>query len=464
MSAEPTKHRILIVDDEESMRDFLSIMLHREGYHVDTAVDGAQAVVHLREHSYDLVISDIKMPRMTGLELLAHIKERTPETVVLMVTAFSTTDEAVEAMKQGAYDYITKPFRNEEIRLIVKNALERRELRQENLALKEELGKRFSFEGLIGKSKAMQDVFTMVKKVAASPVKVLVTGESGTGKELVARAIHYNSDRRDGPFVPINCGAIPENLLESELFGHEKGSFTGAIRQKQGLFETAAGGTIFLDEIGELPAMMQVKLLRILQEDEFRRVGGTKDIKTDVRVLAATNRHLEDAVAEGSFREDLYYRFNVIRVDLPPLRQRREDIPVMIDFFWERFTGEKGVQVSEDAMRRLIDYQWPGNVRELENVIERATVLGKENEITLDCLPPNLVTGMSSSVMPLTDIPETGMDLDAYLGEIEKEILLKALVRTSGVRKSAAGLLGITFRSIRYRLSKFGVEVEDNEA
>jgi two-component system response regulator PilR (NtrC family) len=309
----------------------------------------------------------------------------------------------------------------------------------------------------------MQDVFTMVKKVASSPVKVLVTGESGTGKELVARAIHYNSDRRDGPFVPINCGAIPENLLESELFGHEKGSFTGAIKQKQGLFETAAGGTIFLDEIGELPAMMQVKLLRVLQEDEFRRVGGIKDIKTDVRVLAATNRHLEDAVSEGSFREDLYYRFNVIRVDLPPLRQRREDVPVMIDFFWERFTGEAGVKVTEDAMRRLIDYHWPGNVRELENVIERATVLGRENEITLDCLPPNLVTGMSSSVTPLTDIPDTGMDLDAYLGEIEKEILVKALAKTDGVRKGAAGLLGITFRSIRYRLAKYDLGDADTE-
>ncbi len=462
MSAESNKYRILIVDDEESMRDFLSIMLHREGYQVDTSIDGLQAVTHLRDHSYDLVISDIKMPRMNGLALLAHIKERTPETVVLMVTAFSSTDEAVEAMKQGAYDYITKPFKNEEIRLIVKNALERRELRQENLALKEELGKRYTFDGLVGKSKAMHDVFTMVKKVASSPVKVLITGESGTGKELVARAIHYNSDRRDGPFVPINCGAIPENLLESELFGHEKGAFTGAIKQKPGLFETAANGTIFLDEIGELPAMMQVKLLRVLQENEFRRVGGTKDLQVDVRVLAATNRHLEEAVAEGSFREDLYYRFNVIRVDLPPLRQRREDIPVMIEYFWERFTGQQGVKVDEDAMRRLIDYHWPGNVRELENVIERATVLGHEGKVTLDCLPPNLVTGMSTSVTPLTDIPEAGMDLDAYLGEIEQEILLKALTRTGGVRKTAAGLLGITFRSIRYRLSKFGIDVEDD--
>ena len=463
MKDEASKYRVLIVDDEESMRDFLSIMLHREGYQVDTAVDGAQAVVHLRDHSYDLVISDIKMPRMTGLELLAHIKERTPETVVLMVTAFSSTDEAVEAMKQGAYDYITKPFKNEEIRLIVKNALERRDLRRENLALKEALGQRYSFAGLIGKSKVMQDVFSMISKVATSPVKILVTGESGTGKELVAKAIHYNSDRSDGPFVPINCGAIPENLLESELFGHEKGAFTGAIKQKPGLFETAAGGTIFLDEIGELPAMMQVKLLRVLQEHEFRRVGGTKDIKTDVRVLAATNQELEEAVAEGSFREDLYYRFNVIRIDLPPLRQRREDIPVMVDFFWQRFTGQEGVNVAEDAMRRLIDYSWPGNVRELENVIERATVLGRDNEITLDCLPPNLVTGMSGSVTPLTDIPESGMDLDAYLGEIEKEILIKALARTGGVRKSAAGLLGITFRSIRYRLAKYGLGADDAE-
>ena len=463
MSATPKQHRILIVDDEESLREFLSIMLHREGYHVDTAVDGAQAAVHLRDHAYDLVISDIKMPRMTGLELLRHIKERAPETVVLMVTAFSTTEEAVEAMKQGAYDYITKPFKNEEIRLIVKNALERRELRQENLALKEELGKRYSFEGLIGKSKAMQDVITLIRKVAGSPVKVLITGESGTGKELVARAIHYQSERCDHPFVPINCGAIPENLLESELFGHEKGSFTGAIKQKEGLFETAAGGTLFLDEIGELPTLMQVKLLRVLQENEFRRVGGTRSIKADVRVLAATNRRLEEAVAAGTFREDLYYRFNVIRIDLPALRQRREDIPLMIDWFWERFTGQKGVQVAEDAMRRLIDYHWPGNVRELENVIERATVLGHEGKITLDCLPPNLLTGVAGGVSPLTDIPETGMDLDAYLGEIEKEILLKALARTNGVRKGAAELLGITFRSIRYRLAKFGYGDESDE-
>jgi len=456
MANKAKKSRILVVDDEASLREVLSIMLHREGYQVDTAVDGAQAAASLRDNSYDLIISDIKMPRMNGLELLRHIKERSPETVVLMITAFSTSDEAVEAMKQGAFDYITKPFRNEEIRLIVKNALERRQLRQENLALKEALGTRYSFEGLVGKSKAMHDVIALIRKVATSPVKVLITGESGTGKELVARAIHYQSDRRDQAFVPINCGAIPENLLESELFGHEKGSFTGAVKQKEGLFETASGGTIFLDEIGELPQLMQVKLLRVLQENEFRRVGGTKPIKVDVRVIAATNRRLEEAVAEGSFREDLYYRFNVIRIDLPSLRSRREDIPILIDWFWERFTGQQRVQVEEDAMRRLIDYHWPGNVRELENIVERATVLGHDGKITLDCLPPNLLTGVAGGVSPLTEIPETGLDLDAYLGEIEKEILLKALARTNGVRKSAAELLGITFRSIRYRLAKFG--------
>jgi two-component system response regulator PilR (NtrC family) len=463
MPTSPQKPRILIVDDEESLREFLSIMLHREGYQVDTAVDGGQAAAHLREHSYDLVISDINMPRMGGMELLRHIKERTPETVVLMITAFSTTEQAVEAMKQGAYDYITKPFKNEEIRLVVKNALERRELRQENLALKEELGKRYSFEGLVGKSKAMQDVITLIRKVAPSQVKVLITGESGTGKELVARAIHFQSERRNHPFIPINCGAIPENLLESELFGHEKGAFTGAIRQKPGLFEAAAGGTIFLDEIGELPPLMQVKLLRVLQEHEFRRVGGTQSVQVDVRVIAATNRHLEEAVALGSFREDLYYRFNVIRIDLPSLRSRREDIPLLIDYFWERFTGQPHIKVEEEAMRRLIDYQWPGNVRELENVIERATVLGHAGKITLDCLPPHLMTGVSGGIAPLTDIPESGMDLDAWLGEIEKELLLKALARTNGVRKAAAELLGITFRSIRYRLAKYGYGEENEE-
>jgi two-component system response regulator PilR (NtrC family) len=460
---QPAKYQILLVDDEESMREFLSIMLHREGYQVDAVGDGAQAVERLKVQGYDLVISDIKMPRLNGFELLAHIRERFPETVVLMITAFSTTEEAVEAMKQGAYDYITKPFRNEEIRLIVKNALERRSLRQENLLLKKEIDRRYSFGSLIGKSKKMQEVYELIEKVATSRANVLVAGESGTGKELVAKAIHYNSERKEKPFVAVNCGAIPENLLESELFGHEKGSFTGAIQQKAGLFEVANGGTLFLDEIGELPASMQVKLLRVLQEREFRRVGGTKNIQVDVRLIAASNKELEEEVARGAFREDLFYRLNVIRILLPPLRERREDIPLLIEHFYRNITGRQGVEIAEGALRSLLDYHWPGNVRELENVVERCLVLGQSNQITASGLPPQFHSPRVAEQGQLAEIPDSGLDLDAYLGGIEKEILLKALEKTGGVRKRAAELLGLTFRSIRYRLAKFGIEPDGEE-
>ncbi len=463
MPESESKFRILVVDDEESLREYLAIMLHREGYHVDAVSDGAQAVARLKEYGYDLVISDIKMPRFTGFELLRHIKDRTPETAVIMVTAFSTTEEAVEAMKQGAYDYITKPFKNEEIRLVIKNALERQSLRHENQELKKELERRYSFGNLIGKSKSMQEVYDLIQKVACSRVNVLITGESGTGKEVVAKAIHYNSDRKDRPFLPINCGAIPENLLESELFGHEKGSFTGAFQQKTGLFEVANGGTVFLDEIGELPPMMQVKLLRVLQEREFRRVGGTRDIQVDVRLIAATNKDLEQAVAEGEFREDLFYRLNVIRLSLPPLRDRREDIPLLVEHLYRKMSANETVTVSEAAMRRLLDYNWPGNIRELENVLERCVVLGHGNVLEENFLPPQLQPRPAEGSAGLTDLPESGLDLDEYLGGIEKEILLKALERTGGVRKKAAELLGITFRSIRYRLAKFGIDPDGEE-
>ncbi|MDX9709209.1 MAG: sigma-54 dependent transcriptional regulator [Trichloromonas sp.] len=462
MTQEP-RPRILIVDDEESMREFLSIMLHSDGYQVDAVGDGQQAAERLRSCAYDLIISDIKMPRMTGFELLAHVRQRFPDTAMIMITAFSTTEEAVEAMKNGAYDYIIKPFKNDEIRLVVQNALERRSLRRENQELKKELGKRYSFCSLIGKSKGMQEVYNLIEKVAASKANVMIFGESGTGKELVARAIHYNSDRRDKPIVPINCGAIPENLLESELFGHEKGSFTGAVQQKAGLFEVANGGTLFLDEIGELPAMMQVKLLRVLQEREFRRVGGTKDIKVDVRVVTATNKDLAEAVAKGTFREDLYYRLNVICVTLPPLRERRGDIPLLIEHFFEKLSGRKEMKIEEKALRRLLDYHWPGNIRELENVIERCVVLGPAEELTVDCLPAHLRYDSPVVTGALTQIPDGGLDLDAYLGGIEKDILLRTLEKTGGVRKKAAELLGITFRSIRYRLAKYGIEAEGEE-
>ncbi|GAB6081219.1 sigma-54 dependent transcriptional regulator [Desulfuromonas carbonis] len=445
------------------MREFLGIMLGREGYRVDTAADGVQALAYLQHTPCDLVISDINMPRLGGIELLARIKEKWPETVVIMITAFSSTDEAVEAMKQGAYDYITKPFKNEEIRLIIKNALERRSLRQENQQLKKELGQRYSFAGLIGKSREMQLIYDLIEKVAASRANVLISGESGTGKELVARAIHHQSERRERPFVPINCGAIPENLLESELFGHEKGAFTGATQQKLGLFEVADGGTLFLDEIGELPQMMQVKLLRVLQERELRRVGGTRNIPVDVRLVAASNKDLASEVARGAFREDLFYRINVIPLHLPPLRERRGDIPLLLEHFYRQLTGRETLRVTEGAMRRLLDYPWPGNIRELENVVERCMVLDQGDELREESLPPQLLGCVSGGMSAIDQFPAEGLDLDAYLGEIEKGLLLKALERSGGVRKQAATLLGITFRSIRYRLAKFELATDDED-
>lgn len=464
MSVAENNYRILLADDEESLREFLAIMLRREGYVVECAADGAQALSALREGGFDLVISDIKMPRASGFDVLAYVREYCPEVVVVMVTAFSSTEEAVEAMKLGAYDYITKPFKNEEIRLIIRNALERKVLRQENLELKRELGQRYAFGNLIGKSKRMQEVFDLIGKVAESRVNVLLTGESGTGKEVVAKAIHFNGERRDKPFIAVNCGAIPENLLESELFGHEKGAFTGAVLQKAGLFEVANGGTLFLDEIGELPASMQVKLLRALQEREVRRVGGTKNLPVDVRLIAATNKDLAGEVAAGRFREDLFYRLNVIQIELPPLRQRREDISLLIEHFLRQLAPKGPMKLSEKAMRRCLDYAWPGNIRELQNVLERCAVLGQGDLITEACLPPQMAA-IGAATVSIDELPESGFDLDAHLGAIEREILLKALEKAGGVRKRAAEILGVSFRSIRYRLAKFGIDAggEDEE-
>jgi two-component system response regulator PilR (NtrC family) len=457
------RHRILVVDDEESMREFLCILLQRDGHKVEAVGDGQQAVARLKDCSYDLIISDIKMPKLDGFALLEYVRERSPATAIIMITAFSTTEQAVDAMKKGAYDYITKPFKNEEIRLVVENALERLDLRRENLQLKKELGERYSFANIIGKSKPMQEVYDLIEKVAASKVNVLVTGESGTGKELVAKAIHYNSDRHDKPFVAINCGAIPENLLESELFGHEKGAFTGAVQQKAGLFEVADGGTLFLDEIAELPPLMQVKLLRVLQEHEFRRVGGTRNLKVDVRLVAATNKDLGEAVAAEVFREDLYYRLNVIQIALPPLRERREDIPLLVEHFLEKLTGQTGTQAPDSVMRKLLDYNWPGNIRELENAIERCVVLSRDKKLCENGLPKHMCSSSENNTDSPMTLPEDGLDLDAHLGGIEKAILLQALERCGGVRKRAAELLGITFRSIRYRLAKYGLEVDGED-
>lgn len=447
--------RILVVDDEASLREVLTIMLQREGYEVESAANGAEAQARLQECAFDLVISDIKMPKVSGLQLLNFIREQAPETMVIMITAFSTSEEAVEAMKLGAFDYITKPFRNDEIRLIVHNALERKNLRQENQELRQELGQRYSFANMVGKSQSMQEVYELIRKVAVSRANVLVTGESGTGKELVAKAIHFNSERSASPFVPINCGAIPETLLESELFGHEKGAFTGATGLKAGLFEVANHGTIFLDEIGELPASMQVKLLRVLQEREFRRVGGTRNLPVDVRLIAATNKDLANETREGRFREDLYYRLNVIHIPMPPLRERTEDIPLLISHFYRSHAGHD-VRISPAALRLLLDYPWPGNIRELHNVLERCLVLEATESISVDSLPLQLRGAPAGTAVHV--LPEEGLDLDAYLGAIERELLLKALERSNGVRTRAAELLKMTFRSIRYRLEKFGLD------
>ncbi|WP_306532703.1 sigma-54 dependent transcriptional regulator [Geobacter sp.] len=455
--------RILVVDDELSMREFLAILLKREGYVVDQADCAEKALEFLDNATYDLVISDVKMPGLDGIALLGRIKESTPDTAVLMMTAFSTAEQAVEAMKLGAYDYLAKPFKVEEVKVLVRNALEKRDLKRENQRLRQEVQERYSFSGLIGKSKKMRELYSLIEKVAPSIANVLILGESGTGKELVARAIHYNSPRKDKAFVAVNCGAIPETLMESELFGHKKGSFTGAINDRPGLFEQAGGGTLFLDEIGEVPLQLQAKLLRVLQEKEFRRVGGVADQKADVRIVAASNRNLEEQVREGTFREDLFYRLNVVQLQMPPLRERTEDIPILVEHFYRKYVQapRNGEIITPGALKMIMSYGFPGNVRELENLVERCAVLGG-GEIAEESLPSQVRGSQKSAAAPGGDfeIPADGMDLEGYLDGIEKRILLQSLERCGGVKKKAAEFLGLTFRSFRYRLAKFGMDEE----
>ncbi len=455
--------KILVVDDEQSLREVLSIMLKRAGYAVTIAMDGEDAVELLQKEIFDLVITDLRMPKVDGMEVLKAVKSASPETVVLIITAFASADSAVEAMKQGAYDYLTKPFQVDEVQLIIRNALEKRRLTTENMLLKREMASQSSFAQLVGQSEAIQRVFEVVRKVADSKSNVLICGESGTGKELVARAIHYNSVRSALPFVAVNCSAVPETLLESELFGHMKGSFTGAIANKAGLFEIANGGTIFLDEIGDTTPTIQVKLLRVIQEREFRRVGGSQDIKVDVRVVAATNKDLEKAVADGSFREDLYYRLDVIPIRLPPLRMRTGDIPLLVNHFLERFAKESGKPkpvFSSDAMHVLLEHEWRGDVRELENLIERVVAFSVDGPVTdadvrgwlhRPTVPPP-VQGM-----PL-DLTDEGVDLEGLINGIEKDLLLKALERSKWVKKKAARMLRLNTRSFRYRLEKYAIK------
>lgn len=459
--------KILIVDDEPSMRDLLSILLNRAGYLVTTVEDGEDAIVQIGKEIFDLVITDLKMPKVGGLEVLKAVKKASPDTVVLVVTAFASTDTAVEAMKCGAYDYITKPFQIDEVQLIIRNALERRRLSTENMLLKREMANQSSFAQIIGNSDAMQKVFDLVRKVADATSNVLICGESGTGKELVARAIHYNSARSPMPFVTVNCSAVPETLLESELFGHMRGAFTGAISNKAGLFEVANGGTIFLDEIGDTTPATQVKLLRVIQEREFRRVGGTKDVKVDVRVIAATNRDLVKAVAEGEFREDLYYRLDVIPIHLPPLRMRPGDIPILARHFLEQFSkagGKPAAILTQEAIRVLVDHEWRGNVRELENLVERVVAIGTGPQITEEDLrawlhrPTATAIGNGNGNGVPHELPPDGLDLEDLISRIEKDLLLKALERSRWVKKKAARLLGLNSRSFRYRLEKYAIK------
>jgi two-component system response regulator PilR (NtrC family) len=451
--------RILVVDDERSMQEFLEIFFRSEGFDAVTASDVESALLQLESDEFDVVITDIQMPGGSGLELLTAAQRIAPETVVIMMTAFASTETAIAAMKQGAYDYITKPFKVDEIRVVVEKALEKKLLSSENRRLRSELRDRLRDRSIVGNSAPMQRVFEFVAQVANSKANVLLSGESGTGKEMVARAIHGGGDRREQPFVAVNCGAIPENLLESELFGHVKGAFTGAVQNKAGLFEVAESGTVFLDEIGELSLPLQVKLLRVIQERVFRRVGGTSDIKFGARIIAATNRQLEGEVSAGRFREDLYYRLNVIEIPVPPLRTRKDDIPLLIRHFIEKYTAEleKPVEnVSDDAMARLIEYDYPGNVRELENVIERAVALCRGDTIDVDVLPPTVLEPPCASQD--LRIPEEGVDLDGLMNEYEKSLLLEALRQTGGVKKKAAQRLGISFRSFRYRLEKLRLD------
>ena len=451
--------RILVVDDERSMREFLEIFFAREGYQAVTAGDVDTALLALDSDDFDVVISDVQMPDKDGLELLRAVKEAAPETVVIMITAFATTETAIEAMKQGAYDYVTKPFKVDELRLVVEKALEKKLLTSENRRLRSELESHTRPRSLVGTSNAMQQVYELVSQVACTKTNVLVSGESGTGKELVARAIHDQSGRKDHPFVAVNCGAIPENLLESELFGHVKGAFTGAFQNKAGLFESADGGTLFLDEIGEVPLSLQVKLLRVIQDKHIRKVGGNGDDPVDVRIVAATNRDLQQEVAGGTFREDLFYRLNVIQIHVPSLRERMEDVPLLVQHFIQKFARELGKEIEsidDEALARIQAYDFPGNVRELENTIERAAALCQEGRIGVEILPPAILDPrptLSSSRLPLE-----GGSLDDMLAKIESELLREALVRSGGVKKKAAQLLGVSFRSFRYRLEKLGID------
>jgi two-component system response regulator PilR (NtrC family) len=451
--------KILVIDDEASMREMLGIMLRKEGYSVEIAANRSTAAAVLDRGPVSMVITDVKLPDGDGIEILRHVKAASPETAVVVMTAYGTTETAVAALKLGAQDYLVKPFDVDELKIVVRNALEKQQLQEENLLLKAEFRVQHGLDRIVGASLSMKRVFDLVRSVAGTASTILVQGESGTGKELVAKAVHALSPRRDAPFVSVNCAALPENLLESELFGHMKGAFTDAHQTKKGLFETAHRGTLMLDEVGEMPLSMQVKLLRVLQERRVRRVGANDEVDVDVRMIAATNRSLEDLVRDRRFREDLYYRLNVIPILVPPLRDRADDIPLLARHFLERFAREMGkpaLQVSDAAMGLMVRHSWPGNVRELENVIERAVALETTGAIQPDRLPETLFAPAGTAHDDAPDFRQ-GFSLDRHLEGIEADLLRRALERSEGNRAVAARLLGVTPRSLRYLIRKHNV-------
>lgn len=448
--------RLLVVEDEKNMREVLSMLLEGEGYAVEAASDGTEGMKLIESDIFDLIITDIKMPGATGFEILKRAQEVSPETMVIMITAFGTIESGIEAMKLGAYDYINKPFKIDEIRLIVKNALDKRRLKTEVAVLRESLRSTFEVENIVGRSEPMQKLLSMLPRVASGSSNVLVTGESGTGKELVARALHSLSPRSEERFLDINCASLPEGLLESELFGHVKGSFTGAVQNKQGLFELADGGTLFLDEIGEMPMNLQSKLLRAIEYGTFRRVGGTTDLKVNTRIITATNRNLKQAVADSGFREDLFFRLNVIPIHIPPLRKRKDDIPSLIEHFVNKYSPDKRRQFSASALGALMNFSWPGNIRELENMIERILLFSDSEIISEKDLPEELTARPEGQANTL--IPDGGLDLEESLAEIETGYLVEALRMSGGNKTEASKLLGLTFRSFRHKLSKYGLK------
>ncbi|MBW1918112.1 MAG: sigma-54-dependent Fis family transcriptional regulator [Deltaproteobacteria bacterium] len=448
---------VLVVDDEAAIRRALSELLDAEGYEVETAADGEIALQMLQERVYDLVLADLFLPKLDGMEILQYLVQHAPETVCIIITGHGTIPNAVAAMRLGAYDYLCKPIESDALLMVLDRALEHRRLKEENIRLKKQLKKKYGFDNIVGISEAIYKIFDIIRKVADTDSTILLLGESGTGKELIARAIHYNSERREGPLIAVNCAAIPEELLESELFGHERGAFTHAIRTRYGRFEQANGGTIFLDEIGDMSPNLQVKINRVLQEHQFERIGGLKPIKVNIRVIAATNQDLEKLVQQGRFREDLYYRLNVIPIKIPPLRERTSDIPLLVKHFLNEFSAKKAKKVkgfTPEAMNLLVQYSWPGNVRELENLMERLVILADREILEVSDLPERFLTpAKENHVLPL-DIPEEGIQLNEAVSEFERQLIIRALNKTGWVKNQAAQLLHLNRTTLIEKIKK----------